>query len=249
MVGCCGWSQAKNRYFDEFPAVELQSTFYELPSAALAEKWRALAPASFHFCLKAWQLITHTPASPTYRRLKSKLSAAESELVGSFRQTEQVWLAWERTQSIARVLRAKVILFQCPGSFCPQRENIANLRAFFSQIERGQFQIAWEPRGEWPLELVQQLCSELKLIHCIDPLKVGAAAHSQKSLTSATYWRLHGRSGYSYRYVDGDLVELRGLLQKRMTAVSGDAYVFFNNIWMKQDARKFRDLIERGKTS
>src|SRR3954469_21508206 len=41
------------------------------PPPALASKWRALAPASFQFCLKAWQLITHTPASPTYRKLKS----------------------------------------------------------------------------------------------------------------------------------------------------------------------------------
>jgi hypothetical protein len=65
--------------------------------------WRALAPRSFQFCLKAWQLITHTPASPTYRKLKSKLSAAEHDLVRSFRPTEQVALAWERTAGAIQV--------------------------------------------------------------------------------------------------------------------------------------------------
>jgi uncharacterized protein YecE (DUF72 family) len=81
------------RYFEDFAAVELQDTFYEPPSLALAIKWRGITPPSFHFCLKAWQLIAHTPANPTYRRLKSKLSPADKDSFGSFRPTEQVWLA------------------------------------------------------------------------------------------------------------------------------------------------------------
>ncbi len=250
LVGCCGWSEGKARYFADFPAVEIQSTFYEPPSVALASKWRALAPDSFHFCVKAWQLITHTPTSPTYRRLKSKLSPDECELVGSFRQTEQVWLAWERTASIARVLRARVILFQCPASFKPERENVHNLRSFFSSIEREEFQFAWEPRGEWPAETVQQLCGDLSLIYCIDPFKAGsvppAGIAADAANTGKIYWRLHGRSGYSYRYSDSDLNDLMKMLRKHTKNVNGPAYVFFNNIWMKDDALKLRDLIAPG---
>ena len=111
LIGCCGWAQAKTKYFAHFPVVELQSTFYEPPSVALARKWRSLAPAEFHFCMKAWQLITHTPTSPTYRRLKSRLSPAEHDLVGAFRPTDQVFLAWERTAEIAAALNARVVLF------------------------------------------------------------------------------------------------------------------------------------------
>ena len=117
LVGCSGWSEAKSKYFADFKTIELQSTFYEPPPIALASKWSALAPCSFCFCLKAWQLITHTPSSPTYRKLKSKISPAEHELVGSFRPSEQVLLAWERTAAIARALPAKVILFQCPADW------------------------------------------------------------------------------------------------------------------------------------
>ncbi|MDP9171171.1 MAG: DUF72 domain-containing protein, partial [Acidobacteriota bacterium] len=74
LIGCCGWREAKAKYFERFGLVELQDTFYEPPSLALARKWRELAPPSFQFCMKAWQLITHTAKSPTYRRLKSKIS-------------------------------------------------------------------------------------------------------------------------------------------------------------------------------
>ncbi|MCU1292046.1 MAG: hypothetical protein JWP08_896 [Bryobacterales bacterium] len=238
LSGCCGWSEAKAKYFADFQTVELQSTFYELPSLALAGKWRALAPASFHFCLKAWQLITHTPASPTYRKLKSKIGAAEHDLVGSFRPTEQVTLAWERTADVARALAARVVLFQCPASFRPDSENLRNLRQFFSHIRREQFQLAWEPRGEWPSDLVAGLCEDLDLLHCIDPFEVNPTA------VSAPYWRLHGKGGYSYQYSDDDLEELLNAVRIRVTKVEQPQYIFFNNIWMKEDALRFQERLE-----
>jgi hypothetical protein len=115
VIGCCGWSEVRNKYFADFTAIEF--TFYEPPSLTLASRWRTVSPDSFVFCLKAWQLITHTASSPPYRKLKSKLSAEENDLVGSFRPTEQVALAWERTAAVARTLEASVVLFQCPASF------------------------------------------------------------------------------------------------------------------------------------
>lgn len=229
LIGCCGWSEAKVKYFADFPVVELQSTFYEPPAEALASKWRGLAPDSFQFCLKAWQLITHAASSPTYRKLKSTLSPAEYELVGFFRPTEQVALAWERTAEIARALRAAVVLFQCPASFRPEPENLRNLRRFFSEMKRERFKVAWEPRGAWPTDLVSGLCRELDLLHCIDPF--GTAGTE----TAAPYWRLHGRGSYSYRYSDADLDELIHMLQK----TGGTQYILFNNIWMKEDSLRF----------
>ncbi len=237
LIGCCGWSEAKHSYFADFPVVELQSTFYEPPSPALASKWRSLAPDSFQFCLKAWQLITHTPSSPTYRKLKGKLSAAEHDLVGSFRPTEQVALAWERTAAVAAALKAQTVLFQCPASFGPDSENLLNMRRFFSEIKRSHLQLAWEPRGNWPVDLVNSLCNELGLLHCIDPFKTVDVE------VPAQYWRLHGRSGYSYRYSDEDLNNLLHLLETRINDVNRPQYVFFNNIWMKPDALRFQSLL------
>ncbi len=171
-VGCCGWTEAQARYLTDFPTIELQTTFYQPPAIGVAKRWKAKAPAHFRFCMKAWQLITHPPSSPTYRRLKSGVSLKEQDLYGSFRPTEQVWLAWERTREIADVVGAQVIVFQCPKSFLPTRESIRNLTSFFRQIGRGDRTFAWEPRGDdWSPAIIRDLCAANNLIHCVDPFK------------------------------------------------------------------------------
>ena len=235
IVGCCGWCEAQPKYVEKYPAIELQTPFYEPPTVELAAKWRALAPPTFRFCLKAWQLITHTPASPTYRRLKSKISEEERDLFGSFRPTEQVWLAWERTRLIARTLDAAVLVFQCPPSFTAVRENVRNLSEFFSRMEPEAWRIAWEPRGGWAPDLVRDLCGEFNLIHCVDPFDADPA------YGDVLYWRLHGRQGYRYRYTDEDLDELHRKLMEHGTGRT--AYVMFNNMGMKADAERFRQRL------
>jgi uncharacterized protein YecE (DUF72 family) len=42
-----------------------------------------------------------------------------------------VFAAWDATREIAGILRAPVVVFQCPASFAPSAEHIENLRAFF----------------------------------------------------------------------------------------------------------------------
>ncbi|MDQ6677511.1 MAG: DUF72 domain-containing protein, partial [Acidobacteriota bacterium] len=121
-----------------------------------------------------------------------------------------------------------VVLFQCPGSFLPSRENVANFRSFFAQVEHEEFLLAWEPRGEWPEELVRDLCAEFQLLHCVDPF-------ARDRLHGAGYWRLHGRGGYRYRYTDADLERLA-----MMKARNNPVYIFFNNVWMKEDALRFQ---------
>ena len=178
-----------------------------------ADGVRRRRPVS-QFCIKAWQLITHTAASPTYRRLRSPIAANERDSVGSFRQTDQVWEAWQRTLEIARTLEARVVLFQCPKSFFPTSENLINFSAFFRRVERGSFRLAWEPRGEaWTEDVVRELCAEYDLIHCVDPFEA-VSVHGDMR-----YWRLHGRGSYSYRYTDADLAALRRMLAKRRSPV------------------------------
>jgi uncharacterized protein YecE (DUF72 family) len=233
LIGCCGWTEAQARYVVDFPTIELQTTFYEPPSITVAQRWKAQAPAEFRFCMKAWQLITHTSSSPTYRRLKSGISATERDLYGSFQATEQVWMAWERTRDIAQVLQADVILFQCPKSFLPTRENTRNLTRFFGQVAREGRTFAWEPRGEdWRPELIRDLCAENHLVHCVDPFEADPVYGDQ------LYWRLHGKTGYRYRYTDEDLTELAAKLRAR-EGLLGPNYVMFNNIYSRQDAQRF----------
>jgi len=232
-LGLCGWNGSQQAYFEDFDCIEIQSTFYDPPSVQVACKWRAAAPVDFQFCIKAWQLITHNAASPTYRRLRSPLPVDHRDAVGSFRQTKQVWHAWLRTLEIARALGARVILFQCPKSFLPTSENLINCAAFFRSVDKESFRLAFEPRGDaWTEDIVRDFCAEYDLLHCVDPFET-TSVHGD-----IRYWRLHGRGSYSYRYTDADLTLLRQMLAKRPRG----GYLMFNNFSSKADALRFQEL-------
>jgi uncharacterized protein YecE (DUF72 family) len=79
--------------------------------------------------------VLHTPSSPTYSA-SNPISAEEKSLYGSFRSADRVALAWERTQEAARILDAGVIVFHCPASFLPARENIRNFGSFIAPCGR-----------------------------------------------------------------------------------------------------------------
>ena len=232
-VGCCGFPKAKPEYYKHFAVVEVQRTFYKLPRVETAHRWRAEAPPEFEFALKAWQLITHEPTSPTYRKAELRIAAEKRDRYGSFRPTDEVFSAWERTREIAQALEARVVVFQSPASFTPTEEHIANMRAFFREAERGRMIFAWEPRGEWGDEEIEGLCRELDLIHCVDPFKrlpvYGAPA----------YFRLHGITGYRYRYTDEDLGQLLEWCRRFK-----EAYCLFNNTSMWEDALRMKGLVE-----
>jgi uncharacterized protein YecE (DUF72 family) len=240
LIGCCGWAGSQAQYFSQFPVIEIQSTFYDPPASKVAARWRATSPPGFEFCIKAWQLITHAASSPTYRRLRRPIEAERSAFFGSFQDTDEVWQAWMKTVEIAKAVEAGVVLFQCPASFRANRLNIENLSRFFQKIGPQSFRLAWEPRGPWPAEIVRDFCAQYRLIHCVDPLV------SVPDCEGASYWRLHGRGSYSYRYTDGDLVELKKLLF--LAPTESPAYILFNNITMKEDAKRFRLLLDNNES-
>jgi uncharacterized protein YecE (DUF72 family) len=72
-VGCCGFPVKRETYYHTFQVAEVQQTFYQPPLLATGKRWREEAPPDFEFTMKAWQLITHEPSSPTYRRLRMKI--------------------------------------------------------------------------------------------------------------------------------------------------------------------------------
>lgn len=171
-VGCCGFAMAQARYYRHFDIVEVQQTFYQPPRFETLTRWREAAPPGFDFTLKAWQLITHPPSSPTYRRLRRPIPADRHPLYGAFQPTAEVWAAWQTTLHCAQALGARLVLFQTPASFIPQAPNIEHLRAFITgaRSETGDIRLAWEPRG-WPVGLAQDLCDELGLIRVVDPFR------------------------------------------------------------------------------
>jgi uncharacterized protein YecE (DUF72 family) len=229
-IGCCGFPKGKKKYVEQFTLVEIQQTFYKPPLMTTVRRWREEVPEDFEFSLKAWQVITHLSSSPTYRKAGLQVPAGKEDNYGFFKPNKEVFEAWAKTQNIARILKAKVIVFQCPAKFTPDTENIENLRYFFTNIDREDFIFAWEPRGEWSREVIVALCRDLGLVHCVDPLENKAEYGKLK------YFRLHGGRDYRHQYSDDELARLRELSD-------GEAYVLFNNIAMYEDALRFKRLI------
>jgi len=226
-VGCCGFPIAKEKYFSKFDLVEVQKTFYLPPKPDTAKKWKEKSPRSFEFTMKAWQLMTHSPKSPTYR--KAGIDVEDADKYGFFKPTKEVFDAWEKTKEIADILNAKIIVFQCPPSFREEKKHVENMKDFFSSIGKN-FLYAWEPRGEWSRETIREICAELQLIHCVDPFK-------EKHLHGKpAYFRLHGKGGYRYDYSSAELKKLLGMCEK-------DTYCLFNNTAMYKNAMEFKEMI------
>jgi len=116
------------------------------------------------------------------------------------------------------------------------------VREFFSSILSNEIIIAWEPRGTWNnnLDKVEEIVNNLGIIHVVDPFKRWPVSEHK-----VVYFRLHGNGSreinYRYKYTDEDLKWLRGQIQ--LKCKSKEVYVMFNNIYMGQDALRFKELI------
>ncbi len=234
-VGCCGFPEARSLYYQHYPVVEIQQTFYQLPRLETAFKWRRDAPADFTFSMKVWQAVTHEATSPTYRRMRMPIQYYRKKDYGSFKPTRVVFQAWENSKKVAEAMQAAAVVFQCPASFQPTETNVANLRRFFSSVDRGNLIFVWEPRGRWEPELVRQLCEELTLIHGVDPFRTPPVAGD------IFYFRLHGKTNYRYAYTESELVELK----HQVLSLKKPGFVLFNNSNMKSDASRFIQLLHQ----
>jgi len=206
--------------------VEVQQTFYSPVPVATLRKWREEAPGDFEFTVKALQVITHPPHSPTYRRYKGQRPSQ----AGFFKPIKQVFEAWEVTLEEAAALEAKIIIFQLPPSFCPSADNLENMRRFFSSVKRGEHLLGLEVRcREWKGK-IGPLCRELDLFHVVDPFSW------EREWGEVKYFRLHGRGGYKYRFTEEDFSYLQRLVDRQ-------SYVIFNNVYALEDARRFKEFI------
>ena len=175
-------------------------------------------------------MVTHPATSPTYKR--TRLDPRDREYCGNFGFNPTIRWAWSETFAVAKALDAKVVLFQCPPSFRPTKENVANLRRFFERAKRGKFHMAWEPRGEWAGDLIASLCKELELVPVMDPLKTKPI-----SVSKIRYFRLHGTTGSHHRFGDDELQQL-----KKLCSDGVQTYCLFNNVGMIRDAERFMKL-------
>ena len=130
-----------------------------------------------------------------------------------------VFEAWNRTEALAGVLKAKTIVFQSSKNFKPLPENIKNMKNFFNKINRKQHILVWEPPVRWSLNVIQSLCEELNLVYSGDPF-----AKNPPAFGPIRYFRLRGKGGYNSRYNQGDYERLLKLADSDVPT-----YFVFNN--------------------
>ena len=244
-VGCCGFPKARRKYYESFNLVELQNTFYDLPSVEWAEKLRGEAPEGFEFTLKAWQVITHPPSSPTWKKMRRKPGGVLDNY-GFLKPTKENLDALEDTVRVAEALKARVIVIQTPPSLPYNEESVKWVREFFSkasEIAQG-FTLAWEPRGDWSKSReIGEIVEEYGVVHVVDPFR-GQPILGRANLV---YFRLHGIGGgevnYKYKYKDEDLARLLSIVSQY--SAGRDVYVLFNNVYMFDDALRFKNMLPK----
>jgi uncharacterized protein YecE (DUF72 family) len=99
-------------YAERFPTVEINNTFYRMPTSKLVEGWASEVPESFTFALKAPQRITHN----------AKLKGA-GDAVGAFVRTAGV---------LAN--RLGPLLFQLPPFM---KKDVPRLDEFLAEAPKG----------------------------------------------------------------------------------------------------------------
>jgi len=168
-----------------------------------------------------------------------KLPDGMPENIGLLQSTEENFEAWRETAEICKILSCNILVVQTPPKFDSTREHIGNIKGFFSRVKRP-CAAAWEPRGRWDQETIRGLCSDLNLIHVVDPFRNRPAKGSE-----VVYFRLHGIGegdvNYRYRFTDSDLKRLADLVA--LYSDAGEIYVMFNNMYMGEDALRFKKMM------
>jgi len=222
-VGCCGYPVSIKRYQETFQIVELNNTFYQYPKDSAVEKWRRESPKDFEFTVKANQEISHKC------RLKIDLAAE----------------AFNKMKKICHVLQARMLLIQTPGSFTP--DELGEAHEFFKRADRDALTLVWETRGhEWETtevrDTLRKILEDLNIPHVTDPLRLMPVYTGH-----VAYFRLHGLGArmYYYQYTDSELEELYNRV-KPFGRLDYEVYVFFNNLSMFEDAKRFLHFLKNG---
>jgi uncharacterized protein YecE (DUF72 family) len=140
-------------YAERFPLVEVDSTYYALPSERNAELWNERTPAHFVFNVKAFSLLTQHAAE-----VRSLPEPVRERLTEEAREKRRVYprdlpeeaqnLVFDMFTSALKPLadagKLGAVLFQFPHWFVRSRRNFDYLRELG---ERFPYQVAVEFRG------------------------------------------------------------------------------------------------------
>jgi len=189
-------------YGSRFDTVEIDATFYRLPSEHAVASWRDTVPDGFVFAVKGSRLITH------FRRLADVDDALATFL--------------DRMSVLGDKLG--VVLWQLPPDLTA---DTALLARFLERLPAGRVRHAVEFRHEsWLAEETFAVLREYGAAH----VHVSSDAMPECLTPTAdfVYARFHGTSGYHGAYDHPALEPWAGFLREQSDR-GRDCYAYFNN--------------------
>jgi uncharacterized protein YecE (DUF72 family) len=224
-VGCSGLPAKRERYFESLNAVEVLPSQEVPPTPSSARRWKEEAPEGFFFSLMASRLLTVAPD-----HLPPGIEGAPARF-GGLQLTEENLALHHRTLEAAAALGAGALLFATPSQIGPSRRGREALRRFFGAVERGGLRFVWEPHGPWAETELAQLCADLNLVRCVDPLR-DPVPPGPVAYTRLGPFAIMGRS-----IADDEIEQIAGALEP-----FEEAYCFFGTERAFVDARRLREL-------
>jgi uncharacterized protein YecE (DUF72 family) len=214
-------------YSTRFQAVELDFTYYRMPSASTMESMSRRTPPEFEFCIKAFGGMTHEPP------------ADKGDLVALFYQF------LEALRPIKDDGKLGCILMQFPWSFRYGDPALEYL-ALCSELLAGAPTVIEFRNSGWVAETVRaQVLGRLRemgLGFCAvdEPRLKGLMPPLTAATSDLGYVRFHGRNAakwwkhdtaserYEYLYTETELNEWTEKIE-RLAEETRKTYVFFNN--------------------
>jgi uncharacterized protein YecE (DUF72 family) len=205
-------------YAATFPTVELNNSFYHLPSEAAFDAWRERTPDGFVFAVKASRYITHV------RRLREPHDPVE--------------LFWSRARRLGPKLGP--VLFQLPPRFALDLDRLRGVLAVLPDGLRAAFEFRDD---SW---MVGEVHDQLEAAGAALVLADRPRARVADVVTGGwSYVRFHqGRAaqpGYTRR-------KLRRWAHRIAALTADDVFVYFNNdagAAAVRDALAMRELLAR----
>lgn len=228
-----------------FNAVEINSTYYRIPSPKSFELMVKKTPPDFLFSVKAFKGITHDPFD---NRMEEKPDMAQIETY--FKQFNESIMSLEEAEKLG------ALLFQFPVFFYPQSSTmdyILKIRDFFSD-----FPVVIEFRNiAWAQEKYYEFLRKNTIAFCaVDEPKLPRLLPLGDVVTAKIgYLRCHGRNPnwfnapvserYNYNYSDQELKEIERVVRS-MIEKAEVSFIFFNNCHAghaAKNAMKFAELL------
>ena len=190
-------------YLRDFDTVELNNTFYQLPSESTFDSWRTSTPPGFLYAVKGSRFITHM----------IKLKDAQRGLTNFMPRAERLGE------------KLGPVLWQLPPGW---KVNVERLEEFLAILPR-RHRYTFELRNEtWMTDPVLEVLKKYNAAFCIYEL---GGYHSPIELTADwTYVRLHGPTSFKYQgsYSDDQLADWADRIRKWSRRLK-EIYVYFDN--------------------